>query len=86
MKPIEHIMRQIRGLDPNQIEGLLHKLNNRYLRTGSPSDRATEDAWNTQIDARAADIESGEVELVTDRDFRKGTKAMIRRLDLNGRT
>lgn len=68
---LEHIKKEIRSLEPGEVETLLRDLQLEYIMPSPDDDdeASVEAAWDTEIDARVKDIEEGKVELISGEDF-----------------
>jgi Putative addiction module component len=68
---LEHIKREIRNLEPSEVEILLRDLQFEYIMPlpEGGDEVSVEAAWDTEIDARVKDIEDGKVELISGQDF-----------------
>ena len=70
---VERIKKEIRSLEPSDIEDLLRDLQNEYVMPSPDgADAASVEAeWDAEIDRRVQEIEEGKVELISGEDFNR---------------
>ena len=69
---VERIKKEIRGLEPAEIEDLLRDLQNEYVMPSADDAEASiETEWDAEIDRRVREIEEGKVELISGEDFNR---------------
>lgn len=80
---VERIKKEIRGLEPAEIEDLLRDLQNEYVMPSPDNDAAAIEAeWDAEIDRRVREIEEGKVELISGEELRRSTDALMAELGL----
>ncbi|MDZ4405817.1 addiction module protein [Prosthecobacter sp.] len=78
---VERIKKEIRGLDPSDVEALLRDLQNEYVMP-SPVDAdeaSVEAEWAAEIDRRVQEIEDGTVQLLTAEESERRVDAVFAR-------
>ena len=68
---LENIKKEIRRLEPGEVETLLRDLQLEYVMPSPDEEDETsvEEAWDHEISARVKDIEEGKVELISGEAF-----------------
>ena len=81
---LERIKKDIRSLEPEEIEMLLRDLQSEYVMplAEGEDEASVEAAWDAEIDARVKEIEEGRVQLISGKEFRQGTEAFFAELGL----
>lgn len=80
---VERIKKEIRGLDPSDVETLLRDLQNEYTMPSSDENETSVEAeWDAEIDRRVREIEEGKVELISGTELRRSTDALMAQLGL----
>ena len=80
---VERIKKEIRGLEPSDVETLLRDLQNEYVMPSSDEDETSVEAeWDAEIDRRVKEIEEGKVELISGTELRRSTDALMAQLGL----
>jgi len=80
---VERIKKEIRGLDPSDVETLLRDLQNEYVMPSPVDDQASVEAeWDAEIDRRVKEIEEGKVELISGEDFERHVDQLFARRGL----
>ncbi len=81
---VEQIKKEIRGLDPEDLEELLRDLQNEYVMPASDeAEQALIDAeWEAEINSRVKDVEEGRVELISGEEADRQTDALFARLGI----
>ncbi len=80
---VERIKKEIRGLDPSDVETLLRDLQNEYVMPSSDENETSVEAeWDEEIDRRVKEIEEGKVELISGTELRRSTDALMAQLGL----
>lgn len=80
---VERIKKEIRGLEPSDVETLLRDLQNEYVMPSSDEDETSVEAeWDEEIDRRVKEIEEGKVELISGTELRRSTDALMAQLGL----
>jgi ribosomal protein L12E/L44/L45/RPP1/RPP2 len=81
---VERIKKEIRSLEPSDIEDLLRDLQNEYVMPSPDgADEASVEAeWDAEIDRRVREIEEGKVELISGEELRRSTNALLAELGL----
>lgn len=80
---VERIKKEIRGLDPSDVETLLRDLQNEYTMPSSDENETSVEAeWDEEIDRRVKEIEEGKVELISGTELRRSTDALMAQLGL----
>ena len=81
---LERIKKDIRSLDPDEVEILLRDLQNEYAMPSPEGDdeASVEAAWDAEIDARVKEVEDGRVELMSAEESDRRTDALFARLGL----
>lgn len=80
---VERIKKEIRGLDPSDVETLLRDLQNEYVMPSPDWDETSVEAeWDVEIDRRVKEIEEGKVELISGTELRRSTDALMAQLGL----
>ena len=81
---LERIKKDIRSLDPDEVEILLRDLQNEYAMPASEGDdeASVEAAWDAEIDARVKEVEDGKIELISAEESDRRTDALFARLGL----
>ena len=84
---LERIKKEIRSLEPDEVEILLRDLQSEYVMPspGGEDEASVEAAWDAEIDARVKDVEEGKVELISGEEFRRDTEALFAGLGLRRR-
>lgn len=80
---VERIKKEIRGLDPSDVETLLRDLQNEYTMPSSDENETSVEAeWDEEIDRRVKEIEEGKVELISGAELRRSTDDLMAQLGL----
>ena len=81
---LERIKKDIRSLDPEEIEMLLRDLQSEYVMPLAEGEDETsvEAAWDAEIDARVKEIEEGRVQLISGEELVQQTDALFTSLGL----
>jgi len=80
---VERIKKEIRGLNPSDVETLLRDLQNEYVMPSPVDDQASVEAeWDAEIDRRVKEIEEGKVELISGKDFERHVDQLFARRGL----
>jgi hypothetical protein len=85
MSAVERIKKEIRALEPAEIEELLRELQNEYVMPpmDEEADAASvEAAWDEEIAARVKDVEEGRVELLSGEEAHRRTDAVFAELGI----
>ncbi len=84
MTVIEHIKQEIRSLAPEEAKVLIRDLSDEYSMPLPPEEdaAAVEAAWDEEIDARAAEVENGAVQLLSAEESDHRTQQLFARLGL----
>ncbi|TDU69215.1 putative addiction module component [Prosthecobacter fusiformis] len=75
---VERIKKEIRNLEPTDIEALLRDLQNEYVMHSPDDDEISVEAeWGAEIDRRVQEIEEGTVGRISGKDLRRSTEALF---------
>lgn len=79
---LEHIKKEIRELDPSDVETLLRDLQDEYVMPPpSDSEEASIEAeWDAEIARRVKEVEDGTVELITAEESDRRSNAIFAKL------
>jgi len=82
---VERIKKEIRSLEPSDIEDLLRDLQNEYVMPSPDgADEASVEAeWDAEIDRRVQEIEDGSVRLLTAEESEHRTAAVFAKLGVS---
>ncbi len=85
---VEQIKKEIRGLDPEDLEELLRDLQNEYVMPASDeAEQALIDAeWEAEINSRVKDVEAGRVELISGEESERRIDALFAKRGLQRRS
>lgn len=80
---LERIKKEIRNLEPTDIEELLRDLQNEYVMP-LPHDNeiSVEAEWDAEIDRRVQEVEEGTAGLISGKELRNSTEALFAELGL----
>ncbi len=80
---LERIKKEIRNLEPTDIEELLRDLQNEYVMPlPDVNEISVEAEWDAEIDRRVQEVEEGTVGLISGKELRNGTEALFAELGL----
>jgi hypothetical protein len=66
---LERIKKEIRSLEPREVEALLRDLQFEYVMPLPEDEASVEAAWDAEIAERVKDVEDGKVKLISGEDF-----------------
>lgn len=81
---LERIKKDIRSLEPEEVEMLLRDLQNEYVMPSPEGEDevSVEAAWDAEIDTRVKEIEEGRVELISGEESDRRTNALFAKLGI----
>lgn len=81
---VERIKREIRALDPAEVNELLRDLQHEYAMPpiDETDEASVEAAWDAEIERRVQEIQEGKVELLTAEESDRRTDAVFAKLGI----
>jgi hypothetical protein len=83
---LERIKKEIRSLEPREVEALLRDLQFEYVMPLPEDEASVEAAWDAEIAERVKDVEDGRVTLISGEESERRIDALFAQHGLQRRT
>ena len=83
---LERIKKEIRSLEPSEVEALLRDLQFEYVMPLPDDEASVEAAWDAEIAERVKDVEEGRVTLISGEETERRIDALFAKHGLQRRT